>query len=199
MGDDEDAVVCVWEDRPWTVMETKLAVLAVIHLIMAYYFCNPGTLLCGEVCCSPYRNKDQTDSRTTFCQFATPTTGSHSTLSVARRAWSARRSRPSRFFHTANSLRKWRRKNRPSFLARVRTRTRTLAWPWSTGSTRAWVSWLSMPPCASSVGACSAATKGGPRKRTRRSRRRLRSKKQERSASALLPTHKVWTVASTSR
>jgi hypothetical protein len=70
--DDEDAVVCVWEDRPWTVMETKLAVLAVIHLIMAYYFCNPGTLLCGEVCCSPYRNKDQTDSRTTSCQFGYP-------------------------------------------------------------------------------------------------------------------------------
>jgi hypothetical protein len=70
--DDEDAVVCVWEDRPWTVMETKLAVLAVIHLIMAYYFCNPVTLLCGEVCCSPYRNKDQTDSRTTSCQFGYP-------------------------------------------------------------------------------------------------------------------------------
>jgi hypothetical protein len=35
-------------------------------------FSNPVTLLCGEVCCSPYRNKDQTDSRTTSCQFGYP-------------------------------------------------------------------------------------------------------------------------------
>jgi uncharacterized protein YqhQ len=33
---------------------------------------NPITLLCGEVCCSPYRNKEQTDTRTTACQMGYP-------------------------------------------------------------------------------------------------------------------------------
>lgn len=33
---------------------------------------NPITLLCGEVCCSPYRNKEQTDTRTTVCQMGYP-------------------------------------------------------------------------------------------------------------------------------
>lgn len=33
---------------------------------------NPITLLCGEVCCSPYRDKQQTDSRTTVCAMGYP-------------------------------------------------------------------------------------------------------------------------------
>merc|ERR550514_173314 len=40
--------------------------------MMAMFFCNPITLLCGEVCCSPYRNKEQTDTRTTACQMGYP-------------------------------------------------------------------------------------------------------------------------------
>ena len=31
---------------------------------MALYFCNPMTLMGGEILCSPYRNMQQTDSRT---------------------------------------------------------------------------------------------------------------------------------------
>lgn len=33
---------------------------------------NPFTLLRGEVCCSPYRDKDQTDSRTSVCHLGYP-------------------------------------------------------------------------------------------------------------------------------
>jgi hypothetical protein len=38
MLDDPDADVCVWTERPLTVMEAKLGSLAVLHLLMAIFF-----------------------------------------------------------------------------------------------------------------------------------------------------------------
>jgi hypothetical protein len=36
------------------------------------YFCNPLSLMLGEVCCSPYRDKEQTDSRTSLLHLGYP-------------------------------------------------------------------------------------------------------------------------------
>ena len=63
---------CEWGPRTVTVMETKLLLLAIGHFIMAIYFCNPLALLRGEEFCSPYRNKAQTDSRTSLLQLGYP-------------------------------------------------------------------------------------------------------------------------------
>ena len=63
---------CQWGARPLTVTEIKLSLLMVLHALMALYFCNPVTLLGGKVCCSPYRNKEQTDARTTAIQAGYP-------------------------------------------------------------------------------------------------------------------------------
>ena len=37
--------------------------MLLLTAVMVVVCSNPLALLCGEVCCSPYRNKDQTDSR----------------------------------------------------------------------------------------------------------------------------------------
>lgn len=63
---------CEWGPRPLTVTEIKLGLLMTLHGLMALYFCNPITLLGGEVCCSPYRNKAQTDARTTLLRLGYP-------------------------------------------------------------------------------------------------------------------------------
>jgi hypothetical protein len=63
---------CRWGPRKVTVIEAKLFALSVMHFIMALYFCNPLTLIGGEVFCSPYRNKAQTDSRTNLIHLGYP-------------------------------------------------------------------------------------------------------------------------------
>jgi hypothetical protein len=63
---------CAWEPRPLNMVELRLGLLFIMHLLQALYFVNPLALLCGEVCCSPYRDKGQTDSRSGIMSLGYP-------------------------------------------------------------------------------------------------------------------------------
>lgn len=53
-------------------IKLKLSGFTVCFFLLAIYYCNPLTLLCGRKCCSPYQDQDGTLHRTKLYQMGYP-------------------------------------------------------------------------------------------------------------------------------